>query len=103
MLFRSYKPSLDPDMTLLSRRAVLKDRVGEAEQLYMLAVADPGVPQDIKEKALYQLGLMYLAPDNPQRNRDKGIGYLRRLLVQFPDSDLAGKASRHLNAGLNSQ
>ncbi len=98
-----YKPSLDPDMTLLSRRAVLKDRVGEAEQLYMLAVADPGVPQDIKEKALYQLGLMYLAPDNPQRNRDKGIGYLRRLLVQFPDSDLASKASRHLNAGLNSQ
>ena len=46
---------------------------------------------------------MYLAPDNPQRNRDKGIGYLRRLLVQFPNSDLAGEASRHLNAGLNSQ
>lgn len=96
-----YKASLDPDMTLLSRRAVLKNRVGEAEQLYMLAVADPGVPQDIKEKALYQLGLMYLAPDNPQRNRDKAIGYLRRLLVQYPNSELAGKASRHLNQGLN--
>ncbi|MNN39138.1 hypothetical protein D3C81_1531660 [compost metagenome] len=56
---------------------------------------------DIKEKALYQLGLMYLAPDNPQANRDKAIGYLRRLLVQFPASDLAAKASRHLDQILN--
>lgn len=98
-----YKPSLDPDMTLLSRRAVLKNRVEEAEHLYLLALADPGVPKDIKEKALYQLGLMYLAPDNAKRDRDKGISYLRRLLVQFPDSDLASKASRHLTEGLNTQ
>lgn len=97
------KPSLDPDMTLLSRRAVLKNRVPEAEQLYMLALGDPGIPADIKEKALYQLGLMYLAPDNPQANRDKGVSYLRRLLVQFPNSDLTAKASRHLDQGLNKQ
>jgi outer membrane protein assembly factor BamD (BamD/ComL family) len=96
-----YQPGLDPDMTLLSRRAVLKDRVAEAEELYLLALSDAHVQPDTKEKALYQLGLMYLAPDNPHANRDKAIGYLRRLLVQFPASDLAGKASRHLDQALN--
>ena len=96
-----YKPSLDTDMTLLSRRAVLKNRVGEAEELYLLALSDPGIPADIKEKALYQLGLMYLAPDNPQASRDKAITYPRRLLVQFPNSDLNTKAARHLDQALN--
>ncbi|AYC34118.1 outer membrane assembly lipoprotein YfiO [Pseudomonas cavernae] len=96
-----YKPSLDPDMTLLSRRAVLKNRTAEAEELYLLAVNDSGVPADIKTKALYQLGLMYLVADNPQANRDKAIGYLRRLLAQYPDSELADKAARHLDQALN--
>ncbi|MFZ3153938.1 tetratricopeptide repeat protein [Pseudomonas sp.] len=96
-----YKPSLDPDMTLLSRRAVLKNRVGEAEELYLLALSDPGIPADIKEKALYQLGLMHLAPDNPQVSRDKAITYLRRLLVQYPSSALNHKAARHLDQALN--
>lgn len=96
-----YKPSLDPDMTLLSRRAVLKGRVDEAEQLYMLGLADPHVPADIKEKALYQLALMHMAPDNPAANRDKAIAYLRRLLVQFPEGELNAKAARHLDLALN--
>jgi len=96
-----YRDSLDPDMTLLSRRAVLKNRVPEAEALYLLAVDDQGVPAGIKEKALYQLGLMYLAPDNPAANREKAIAYLRRLLLQYPDSDLGDKAARHLDQALN--
>ncbi|MEG7363519.1 tetratricopeptide repeat protein [Pseudomonas citronellolis] len=95
------KTSLDPDMTLLSRRAVLKDRVAEAEQLYLLAVNDPAIPADIKQKALYQLGLMYMAPDNPHPSRAKAIGYLRHLLVDYPDGELANKAARHLDQALN--
>jgi hypothetical protein len=96
------KPSLDQDMTLLSRRAVLKNRVAEAEELYLLALRDPGVAGSIKEKALYQLGLMYMAADNPRADRDKAITYLRRLLVQYPNGELAGKAARHLDRVLNS-
>ena len=95
------KPSLDQDMTLLSRRAVLKNRVAEAEELYLLALRDPGVAASIKEKALYQLGLMYMAADNPRADRDKAINYLRRLLVQYPNGELAGKAARHLDRVLN--
>ncbi|MEW5070865.1 outer membrane assembly lipoprotein YfiO, partial [Pseudomonas aeruginosa] len=98
-----YKTSLDPDMTLLSRRAVLKDRVDEAAELYLLAVNDPAIPAGIKEKALYQLGLMYLAPDNPHPNRDKAIEYLRRQLLDYPEGELSNKAGRHLDQALNVQ
>jgi len=94
------KPSLDQDMSLLARRAVLTDRVNEAEELYLLAIEDPGIPQVLKEKALYQLGLMYLAADNPRRDREKGINYLRRLLALFPNGALSGKASLQLGKGL---
>lgn len=93
--------SLDPDMTLLSRRAVLKDRVSEVEQLYRVALADPGVEPSIKEEALYQVALMYLAADNPHPSRDKAIEYLRQLLAQYPNSELRDKAARHLDTALN--
>ncbi len=97
------QPSLDPDLTMLSRRAILKDRVDEAEELFLLALSDPAIQPKLKQDALYQLGLMQLASDNPRRNRDKGIAYLRRLLVQYPDSPLASKAARHLDQALNRQ
>ncbi|WP_137819881.1 tetratricopeptide repeat protein [Pseudomonas sp. 2FG] len=96
-----YQASLDPDMTLLSRRAVLKDRVAEAEDFYRLALSDSGVQADIKAKALYQLALMYLAADNPHADRDKAIAYLRQLLAQFPSSAQASQAARHLDQALN--
>ncbi|WP_339486379.1 outer membrane assembly lipoprotein YfiO [Pseudomonas sp. EL_65y_Pfl2_R95] len=95
------KPSLDTDMTLLSRRAVLKDRAPEAEALYQLALKDPGVPLEIKHKALYQMALMYQAPDNPRADRDKSIAYLRQLLQQQPDPKLRHKAAVHLDRALN--
>lgn len=95
------KPTLDPDMTLLSRRAVLKGRVDEAAQLYLLGANDPAIPPDIREKALYQLGLMYMAPDNPHPDREKAIAYLRRQLAEFPNGELADKGARHLDRALN--
>ncbi|MFI8479975.1 outer membrane assembly lipoprotein YfiO [Pseudomonas sp. NPDC078700] len=95
------QPSLDPDMTLLSRRAVLKDRVPEAESLYRLALHDSGVPIAIKHKALYQMALMYLAPDNPRADRSKAIAYLRQLLRQTPEAQLRHKAAAHLDRALN--
>ncbi|MDI2522863.1 hypothetical protein OLN12_17455, partial [Pseudomonas aeruginosa] len=66
-----------------------------------------GAPSTIKsvypEKALYQLGLMYLAPDNPHPNRDKAIEYLRRQLLDYPEGELSNKAGRHLDQALNVQ
>lgn len=95
------KPSLDQDMTYLSRRAVLKDRVAEAEELYRVALLDPAVEASIKEQSLYQIALMYLAPDNPHASRDKSIEYLRQLLAQYPNSAWREKAERHLDTALN--
>jgi hypothetical protein len=50
---------------------------------------------------LYQLGLMYMASDNRHPDREKAIGYLRHLLVDYPNGDLANKAARHLDQALN--
>jgi hypothetical protein len=44
---------------------------------------------------------MYMAPDNPHPSRAKAIGYLRHLLVDYPDGELANKAARHLDQALN--
>ncbi|BCD86955.1 hypothetical protein PSm6_33620 [Pseudomonas solani] len=96
-----YRSDLDPDMTLLSRRAVLKDRVDEAEQLYSLALGDAHVQPDIKARSLYQMALMNLAPANPRADRGRAIGYLRRLLAEFPDAEQAENAARHLDQALN--
>jgi hypothetical protein len=95
------KPSLDRDLTMLSRRAILKDLVAEASQLYKLALGDSGVLRDIKAKALYQLALMNMAADNPQADRTPAINYLRQLIEQYPDSDLSEKSSLHLDRALN--
>jgi TPR repeat protein len=95
------KLSLDRDLTMLSRRAILKDRVAEASQLYKLALGDSGVPRDIKAKALYQLALMNMATDNPHADRTTAINYLRQLIEQYPDSDLSEKSSLHLDRALN--
>ena len=96
-----YKPTFDDDMTLLSRRALLKNRIEEAEEFYLLGINDPHVAAPIKEKALYQLALMHMAADNPTPNRDKAARYLRRLLSEYPKGELNTKAARHLDRLLN--
>jgi TolA-binding protein len=44
------------------------------------------------DMALYNLGLLYAHPDNPQRNIDKAAGYFRRLVRNFPASKFAEDA-----------
>ena len=88
-------------MLTYSAIAIRDAKSTEAEELYLLALSETHVRPDIPEKALYQLGLMYLAPGNPHPDRDKAIAYLRRLLVQFPSGDQASKSSRHLDQALN--
>ncbi|WP_375740038.1 hypothetical protein [Pseudomonas boanensis] len=81
-------------MLTYSAIAIRDAKSTEAEELYLLALSETHVQPDIPEKALCQLGLMCLAPDNPHPDRDKAIAYLRRLLVQFPSDDQASKSSR---------
>lgn len=97
------KPTFDPDLNILSRRAILKGRSAEAERLYLLLVDDPAISGSIKEISLYQIALIYLSADNPDQNRNRAANFLRRLLADYPYGKLNDKVQRHLDQVLNMQ
>ena len=49
-------------------------------------------PQSQGDHALFQMGLIYLHPQNPNSDYQKSLGYFQRLEREFPDSQLRGEA-----------
>ena len=49
-------------------------------------------PQSQGDRALFQLGLIYSHPQNPNSDYQKSLGYFHRLEREFPDSDLRSEA-----------
>ena len=49
-------------------------------------------PQSQGDHALFQMGLVYLHPQNPNSDYQKSLVYFQRLKREFPDSHLRGEA-----------
>jgi DNA repair exonuclease SbcCD ATPase subunit len=49
-------------------------------------------PQSQGDHALFQMGLIYLHPQNPNSDYQKSLGYFERLKREFPDSHLRSEA-----------
>jgi len=49
-------------------------------------------PQGQGDHALFQMGLIYLHPQNPKVDYQKSLGYFQRLEREFPDSQLRSEA-----------
>jgi peptidoglycan hydrolase CwlO-like protein len=49
-------------------------------------------PQSQGDRALFQMGLIYLQPQNPNVDYQKSLGYFQRLEREFPRSDLRSDA-----------
>jgi hypothetical protein len=49
-------------------------------------------PQSQGDKALFQMGLIYLHPQNPNVDYQKSLGYFQRLEREFPDSQMRSEA-----------
>jgi septal ring factor EnvC (AmiA/AmiB activator) len=49
-------------------------------------------PQSQGDHALFQMGLIYLHPQNPNSDYQKSLLYFQRLKREFPDSQLRGEA-----------
>jgi tetratricopeptide (TPR) repeat protein len=49
-------------------------------------------PQSQGDHALFQMGLIYLHPQNPNSDYQKSLGYFQRLEREFPGSDLRSEA-----------
>lgn len=49
------------------------------------------------DEALFQMGLIWARPDNPQKDYKKGLEYFQRLERQFPQNALTGQAKVLIN------
>ncbi len=49
-------------------------------------------PSSPKDKALFNMGLIYAYPDNPKKDYEKSLDVFRRLTKDYPQSDLANQA-----------
>ena len=45
-------------------------------------------PQNLADQAIFQIGLLYAQPHNPDQDYEKSLGSFNRLLAEFPDSRL---------------
>lgn len=47
---------------------------------------------ELGDEALFQIGLIFAHPQNPDKNYKKSLTYFRRLIEEFPDSKLKNQA-----------
>lgn len=50
------------------------------------------VKSPLRDRALFNIGLVYAHYDNPGKNYKKSLGYFTRLIKEHPDSSLLGQA-----------
>jgi hypothetical protein len=93
--------TFDPDLTPISQRAIVQNRMEDANSLYGIVYDNPGSTDKIRAKSLYQLGLIYMSPHNKEANLQKSIRFFRKIIEEFPDSPIARKAEHKITLGLN--
>ncbi len=65
-----------------------EEAVGENQRV--LALSDP---RSLKDEALFNLGLIYAHPRNPQKDIQKSLEYFRRLIKNYPKSPFVEQAN----------
>lgn len=55
-------------------------------------VLEMSVKSPLRDRALFNIGLVYAHYDNPGKNYKKSLGYFTRLIKEHPDSSLLGQA-----------
>jgi len=59
----------------------------EASMAKNLAVLN-NFPQSLADQALFQIGLLYAHPENPNQNYEKSLGSFNKIISEFPESRL---------------
>jgi len=80
---------------LRSRRLLASGRYAEAVRENMKILSMPGSP--FKDKALFNMGLIYAHFNNPDMDYKKSIGYFSKLISEYPQSPLAEQARIWIN------
>lgn len=93
----------DAELTPMSERAIMTDRISDAESVYLILYSNKGSSDDMRAKALYQIGLIYMSEYNTHGNNAKALNYFRKIMAEFPNTALAKKASKRMSQVINRQ
>src|SRR5690606_24570174 len=88
---------------LLGSERITYGRTDDAEAVYLILYENKASSDEMRAKALYQLGLIFMSPYNQQGNNQKALGYLRKISAEFPRTAVAEPANRRINELLNRQ
>lgn len=93
----------DSELTPMSERAISTDRADDAESVYLILYNNTVSSEEIRAKALYQLGLIYMSEYNSHHSNTKAIDYFRKISAEFPDTRVAKKAGKRISQIINRQ
>lgn len=95
--------TMDSEMTDMSERAISDNRVDDAELVYLILYENKASSEEMRANALYQIGLIYMSPYNQSGDNAKALGYFRKITTEFPKTQVAKKAQRHVSDLINKQ
>lgn len=93
----------DAELTPMSERAIMSDRIGDAESVYLILYSNEGSSDTMRAKALYQMGLIYMSEYNSQGNNAKALNYFRKIIEEFPSTAVAKQARKRMGQVINRQ
>lgn len=93
----------DADLTPMSERAIIDDRISDAESVYLILYENKASSETMRAKALYQIGLIYMSEYNSHGDNTKALNYFRKIIQEFPNSPVSKKASKRMNQVINRQ
>ena len=97
------KISFDEELTPMSERAITSERIEDAESVYLILYSNKASSNEMRAKALYQLGLIYMSPYNRHGNNTKAVQYFRKIQQEFPQTKVAKRAQQRVNQVINRQ
>ncbi len=93
----------DSELTPMSERAIMSDRIDDAESVYLILYDNKASSDTMRAKALYQIGLIYMSEYNTHGNNAKALNYFRKIAEEFPENPVAKKASKRMSQVINRQ
>ncbi|WP_430461910.1 tetratricopeptide repeat protein [Thalassolituus sp. LLYu03] len=93
----------DAELTPMSERAITEGRVADAESVYLILYDNKASSAEMRAKALYQLGLIYMSPYNQAGNNQKAMAYFRKIGEEFPNTSVAKRSSERIAQLINRQ
>jgi len=93
----------DDELNPMSERAITENRTADAEAVYTIVYENEASGEEIRAKALYQMGLIYMSPFNVDANRIKALDYFRKITEEFPDVSIRNSVDLRITELLNAQ